>query len=124
MAAFTPGPWEADLGDMGFGGNRDEPPEPGYVPYVECKIADWGGYSVLAEMQWVDHDPEAPPGVDPWAEMQANAKLMAAAPDLYEACIAMERWANDVEIGLPELVAVGLKARAAIAKAEGKSGAS
>lgn len=62
------------------------------------------------------------------AETRANAALMAAAPDMYEALksliqdceIANARWVDQVGIGAID-VNVLSRARAALSKAEGKS---
>ena len=59
-------------------------------------------------------------------EAEANAALIAAAPDLYAALTKINEWAcfaseEDVSARLMALQQIGLHARAAIAKAEGRS---
>jgi hypothetical protein len=86
--AHTPGPWTLHLDS---------------IPYVNCGEAGPAfGPVVMAG------------SVD---EMMANARLIAAAPDLLEACKAMMQWVEQRPQTHPydgwEL------ARAAIAKAEG-----
>jgi hypothetical protein len=96
--AHTPGPWilsESDSAASSFG------------------IADANGSSI-ASVGDGRHDgaPE---------ESAANARLIAAAPDLLDACMTLAEVASDsVELGdWPELIKAIEQADAAIAKADG-----
>jgi hypothetical protein len=59
------------------------------------------------------------------AETEANARLIAAAPELLEALIAMEQEKSDYmrrnALGDPSVETTNKMARAAIAKAKGQS---
>ncbi len=65
MAKFTPGPWEAGRPDM--------------ATIVEGSPSKWvyAGGKYVALASGVD--------VEDWSEVIANAHLIAAAPDMYEA---------------------------------------
>jgi len=92
-ARHTPGPWTYPGGTGNFVGGPDR-----------LRIADLGG---------LERSPE---------ERQANARLIAAAPDLLAACIQAEsvlrvfRECSVLKAGAPDTEA---KLRAAILKAEG-----
>jgi len=102
MSKHTPGPWHT-----GAFGNQ--------IVYA----AD--GWAV-ANAQVNHHQHKG------FEEMQANASLIAAAPELLEACVAMIEWdareedhAVDFHARMMLCKAAFQKARAAIAKAEGRS---
>ena len=61
--------------------------------------------------------------VNPWQDCQANARLIAAAPDLYEACVALLRFNEELcaDIGVSKHYPSAEKARRAIAKADERS---
>lgn len=114
MSAHTPGPWrEIDgyrvysaLGaDSGDGAEADS--NDAWCICIckgdEVPMTGWGGTQV-------------PLG---WGPTTANAKLIAAAPDLLESCKALDRLVVMVDC-LQEFHPVVQKARAAIAKAEGR----
>lgn len=94
MSKHTPGPWHVS--------------------------EEWDGTSIKAgqfhvthTIQWCGWHPEE----EDKAVTQANARLIAAAPELLEALVDLERTA-----GLPAMMddPVRVKARAAIAKATGE----
>lgn len=85
---FTPGPWGIRYEYNVFSGNR--------------LIANAGSYSNNWDSESVER------------ENVANARLIAASPDLYAACKAMAD-AND----LTDVTTAGDAARAALAKANG-----
>lgn len=87
----TPGPWAPV--EVGQGGPADNP-----MPVYEIRSAD--GHAVIAEF------------VDGW-----NAPLLAAAPELLEACTAY--LADRAEAGCTADSAAVRRMRAAIAKATG-----
>lgn len=96
----TPGPWKVCNFDKS----------------VSCTIDSFNGV-VVAE-------PLGPEG--PWgsvkAEHEANANLIAAAPELLEALMVAEKWMTkclEADTGLVGLIEATKKARQAIAKAEG-----
>jgi hypothetical protein len=96
MSKFTPGPWKAQDRTIAYEGK-------GQRIVAEC------GQSTFREID------------------QANAKLIAAAPDLYAiAKLILKEWEAPTEgVKVGELIArlsqYTIEARAAIAKAEGKS---
>jgi len=116
MTAPTPGPW---IVDEKFGGCvRGGPP----VEYARG--------SGQEQIVMVVSRSNAPPDVDLIAERDANARLIAAAPDLlaalkalledYSRCTYMDGWCprhNVVDTGAP---CKAEAARAAIKRAEGK----
>ena len=93
---FTPGPWRLSTLDI------DD--------IVKGEFGHGGVY--VATVQFSRGD-------IPDAEVEANARLIAAAPDLYEACRALVAGFGlaDLEDDDPDIV----QGRAAIAKAEGRS---
>lgn len=54
-----------------------------------------------------------------WSTKKANADLIAAAPDLLEACEALIAWVDALPVKHPQQSAFKKKARAAIARATG-----
>ncbi len=108
MPGYTKGPWKVTVD-----GNNGE-------------IATIHGTTRLPTeeglgQEWVHIQPE---DTTEWYlregdEKLANAKLMAAAPDMYEALVDAMTEINSMK-PTPALVAVALIAKAALAKAEGK----
>lgn len=109
--SHTPKPWKFSkmlLGSSkdrrsGFVVNRDHEPDEGFA----TRICD------------MRCTPEKP-----FTECEANARLIAAAPDLLEALQAISKWMSDAMLdiqqrGLPSREAYEI-ARAAIAKAKGE----
>jgi hypothetical protein len=95
MSEHTPGPWEVDAEDSHKVASED--------------------YGTIA---WTPNEPAEMPPI--MAEMRANARLIAAAPDLLKALRYLLGGVLDTEeqgVGLPTAVS---RARAAIAKAEGR----
>jgi hypothetical protein len=111
MAGHTPGPWSVVIDDSG-----DRPvsvPSIQAAEEYDCAIVHWDGF-------WQEHWQSARGN----REMRANARLIAAAPDLLEALQAI--LADCGEAMLDGYVENSLHsdevnaARAAIAKASGK----
>ena len=97
MSGWTPGPWLWDAGDIG---------EECSDPYSDIYAAD--GETTIAEFN--DRIPEG----------RANANLMAAAPDLYEALQSMLTfYGMDREKGEVSDV-IHAEAEKALAKARGE----
>lgn len=71
-AKFTPGPWAQEREGTPFAKNRVWPAE---GPTPICSLSSFGA---------------SPPDID--ATAQANGRLIAAAPDLYEALKYITRW--------------------------------
>jgi len=96
----TPGPWEARR----LISNNGEPYATSYFAHIDIGVC----------MVW------APTGN---IEQEANAHLIAAAPDMYEALAEIER--ADFDFGAtrwtPSLERWAIKVRAALAKARGES---
>ncbi len=92
---FTPGPWHTRENDsMAYGDKLDH-------PLLICN-KDWDIAILIADVEDIDY--------------KANADLMTAAPDLYEAL----EWILG-EIGKPEISAFGIeKCFDALAKARGE----
>lgn len=96
---FTPGPWKVH-------------------PVDDCTVVASDGSEVAA----IDGDYNQP---DTWPIMEANARLIAAAPDLYEALVDIEQMIHNCADAprnpdsLPMMVLH--HARAAIAKATGEA---
>ncbi len=62
-------------------------------------------------------------GLPARGEMQANARLIAAAPELLEAAERADQWLDVIAQNYPEMVADFHPLRAAIAQAKGTSSA-
>ena len=72
-AKHTPGPWQLHREKETFqGAPRD------------AEIRGAGGRYVVVRLGKINHD-----------QQDANARLIAAAPDLLAACEALERWSRD-----------------------------
>ena len=80
MSAYTPGPWEADFGDFESGDSVN-------ITASGAIIA-----SVLGADSFPCLDDERLPGFE--IELKANARLIAAVPDLLEACKRVENIAR------------------------------
>lgn len=101
---FTPGPWVA----------REEP----HRSAIFSASAYAGRHIATASSYWAGDGPRA-------EEREANARLMAAAPDMFEALKEVVAYLDSIE-GLGEggtsaYDVPSIMARAAIAKAEGRS---
>ena len=113
-AAHTPGPWNAD-GGYGHHGLALTGPNGEGLGHVRALIPS--GAMKHGMDVWMK-----------WAEGQANAHLIAAAPDLLAALIGLERegWFRHIEAACQRessdtsLYAAVTEARAAIAKATGE----
>lgn len=105
MSNYTPGPWEIkkQWGDEWWFGGRN-----GAEIIIQSKVAGWNVVAVTgAKMDEI--------GID-----DANARLMAAAPELLEALQSIVRSLSDQDDeGLIEHAEPMINARAAIAKALG-----
>lgn len=102
---FTPGPWMAS-GTKALGVAEVTAPEQDHPRFYICSIP---------------YSPTPPPNPD----REANARLIAAAPDLLEVCRRLlvepdETFANPDKV-LAELVPIWKAAKAAVAKATGGS---
>lgn len=107
-ATFTPGPWTLD----------DCRPPRGQGAFININAGDlWVGYAMG------NHHDE--PGFPSDTECEANARLMAAAPELYEALNwLMTYWFSldpDELPDMPHVDAMVERARAALKKARGES---
>jgi hypothetical protein len=107
--SYTPGPWKVFR--SGFDGDR-----PGIeATSVPFSVITFGDSDVDDDAGVKGRTPE---------EMEANACLIAAAPDLLEAC---KLWAKHLESHgqikqeLADFIAAKESLKSAIAKAEGKS---
>lgn len=107
----TPGPWKAEY-------NEDEP---AHVVLMDTAIEHTGSYHSHHVWQ-CDHclypDEVEPVLMQQFEEAKANARLIAAAPELLAACnLAMQFWYSDQPNDTAESVAAKHAIRAAIAKA-------
>lgn len=101
----TPGPWHWPR-DSNYLCPVNPDPDLGAVS--EILYAD-GGYGFLGRSN-----------ADTLAELEADRRLIAAAPDLLEALQAYDAWADKTPPKDPELKALREQMRAAIAKATGE----
>ena len=98
MAEHTPGPWR-----------------PGHVDHWER------GEKVAVRAEEVDDQPYIAFLPDLDGKVMANAQLIAAAPDLLNACDVLVKCFESPDDHFPEVLDAALAAgRAAIAKAEGR----
>ena len=107
-AQFTPGPWKLEYDDDDFAGT--------FTLCMATAIKNRGMYNAnhlidLYEGVWDDD-------ID-FAETRANAQLISAAPELYEALKAIS---EDVDLALDSDSANLQRARAALARARGERG--
>lgn len=103
--AHTPGPWAVEYAETRV-----------RWPVVVCgeKYDDGSNVSVCEVSQSFDKD--APANSDDRSEAEANARLIAAAPELLEACVS---WIAIYE-EVPMMRGLVSRTRAAIAKAIGE----
>lgn len=102
----TPGPWEVK-------------PEEVDRPYIRIRGTQWGGRFKVANVLSPDYDGVHHREAD---ETRANARLIAAAPELLEALqLAEKAMVEGRNVTYPEWYGVINKARAAIAKATGET---
>jgi hypothetical protein len=99
---FTPGPWEHDFAS----GIRD-----GHAALIEYFVRRYGDDVAIAA-DIVNPDTGTP--------SEANARLIAAAPELLEALEAFVAWHSNPAMPHNDIVEITEKARAAIAKARGQ----
>ena len=97
MSKHTPGPWQIK---RHF--------DPGY------KFISAQKHTALAQVVWCMEDEDRSP------ECEANAHLIAAAPDLLGALNSLLEYLHEYDLDYPEAAPVFDKARAAIAKAKGE----
>lgn len=116
MTAHTKGPWSFHIcGDA-------EPrlvtePTGGGEPWAFASHYIGSGETIIAEVTWRDINSGGGwPNVTEWDEFKANARLIAAAPDLFE---ALEDALSDIEAGLPQPHDTAEYLREIIAKAKG-----
>lgn len=118
MAEHTPGPWTYDDAPgrgLQIYGNPGPMKGGPWSPTGGGPVGVWGLVESPAPItigyeRWVQFEPEG------WSEMQkANARLIAAAPDLLEACKTIVQLGKSRyhDLGIDRMV------EAAIAKAEG-----
>jgi hypothetical protein len=110
---FTPGPWVADLDGVGW------QPGNGQEDHNEVCLLGHDQYDAVS----VYAPGKYPPSAD-YAEFSANARLIAAAPDLLDAVLTLMDQPTMNPLSMtPEqrnaLWAAHAKARAAISKATG-----
>lgn len=111
---YTPGPWTFEVIDYSCGQIRSEA-----IEATAGSPAGTGYYKTLATITQRDNHPVFGGGISR-ATMEANTRLIAAAPELLE---ALEQAVARVELenseGNPLLSAWLPEARAALAKAKG-----
>lgn len=105
MSKHTPGPWEF-IDATKVAGMKFSP---------KCVIK--AGQKQIADFSWNDKSPWFPTK----DESQANARLIAAAPDLLKALKDMLSEFDTDEFGSEGQMRTCAKAEAVIAKAEGRS---
>lgn len=105
MSKHTPGPWVVG-------------------PVDDCVVTHMGSDGVRYTVAEIDGDYNQP---DTWPIMEANARLIAAAPDLLNECKKQVDWLRHIkpQITGPSSVMLGVEQSityiaAAIAKAEGQ----
>jgi hypothetical protein len=98
--SHTPGPWKLDL-----------PTESGAHRHISLKT----GHGFVMFLEQIH-------GNACYKNMDANARLIAAAPDLLEALRRVIYWEDHAHWLEPPPVEIADEARAAIAKAEGPTG--
>jgi len=123
MTGHTPGPWRYVPGDKGFVGNRDEPPEPSYPPTIWADLSDHEVRigRIDEPVYMVDPVDEYDDGARVYGDPEANARLIAAAPELLAVTQELSTALNDrTFFEFPDTTTrLTLALRAAIAKAEG-----
>lgn len=101
-AQHTPGPWAVDAGPHDARGRRHLCIRPGQTGWLIASLRDEPG--------WGEGDPSQ--------RAEANARLIAAAPDLLAACIEALGMLPDCDNAHADVVMALIEA--AIAKAEGR----
>lgn len=97
---FTPGPWKAVPFNKNYRASIQ-------APHAKCNIGELGGFGT---------DPET---------TQANARLIAAAPEIYDALKKIEEWAyrigstNDSKDDLELSRVIMMQARLLLSRIEG-----
>ena len=104
---FTPGPWSVE---SPFGND-----DLAIVADADREVYDW---NILASCFSSDGDGE--PAI-PVAEMQANARLIAASPDLYEALDLLLKTIDPGQWPSDEMVSALHAGTVALAKARGET---
>ena len=102
----TPGPWEVIIDDDG--NPLSGRPMVAATPELDCAIVHWDGF---VQPYWRSARGDK--------EIHANARLIAAAPDLLEALERCLNFIENSESEMGETLPCGEYARAAIARAKG-----
>lgn len=110
MSKHTPGPWEASEIDDGF--------DCGHVIRMGESIASPYHYASHHRIEY-DHGCDPEDNRDQFEEAEANARLIAAAPDLLEAARVILASIDEQGTPLSRSAIEDTPLRAAIAKAEG-----
>ena len=106
MSEYTPGPWRVSDGDSFSGGSDvSEPPEYEYIVLAERKTPS--AIASFWDFDWGD-------------EAQANARLIAAAPELLEAAQAAVAALSQNAVFPADIAAAKKWLGDAIAKARGE----
>lgn len=108
-AKFTPGPWKLWGGYVVCGANDDSDGDPVVVTFCEAAKRKNGPHAGLTI--GVHSRPH-------YAEGIANAKLIAAAPEMYEALKSLQNYFQESHVELPQSLHDAYEA--ALAKAEGR----
>ena len=107
----TPGPWEIvhiDIDSYWVSGNAAPDPVTRARHLFVARVSRFASQRDCPSNMWKWPEP---------AEEKANARLIAAAPDLLAACERFGRWCE--QYGPPEIQGVACDVFAAIAKATG-----
>ena len=122
MSKHTPGPWDAWIGASKFSITG-----PGAAATSFFLVADKDLARLIIQIGSESGEAPAVATGNSVERARANARLIAAAPDLLEACVAMIEWDErekdhsvDFHARMALCDAAFQKARAAIAKAEGR----
>ena len=115
MSGFTPGPWRVVYYDCGDRAYRDHN---GPCPSIDAEgqdacVVHWDGFK---QEYWSSANGDQ-------RQIEANARLIAAAPDMLEAltdCLGWHDFADDLHKPI-EVRAAYMRARAAISKATGEA---
>ena len=109
----TPGPWKVvDRGPTPHVGNPD------FARYWVASGHEYGSPVCEVNLDGVQHDEHQ---VIAPMDHAANARLIAASPDMYSAIERYLRVAADGEGTIPDLESCQAQLRAALAKAEGSA---
>jgi hypothetical protein len=124
MSKHTPGPWHYEPGDVGDDSVGIGPT----APYIYADPENDGNVVPICTMDTPARPTGQPPRdeydecIESIGDERANARLIAAAPEMYEALQWLLKHDPDGDGGMPdykELRHICDAARAAIAKAEG-----